>query len=116
MRRFSSTVLASAGGITYSAPFVVDTWTSPCNIGIGVNIDFGAGSAVYTVQHTFADPFSVNLAIPTTASWLNNDSLVSASTSDDTNYAFPPTAIRLALAPAASAQATITVIQSGPER
>jgi hypothetical protein len=112
MRRFSATVDASAGGISYSKPFVVDTWSNPCNIGIGVTV---AGSALYTVQHTFADPYAVNLANPTAASWLDNDFLASASVGNDTNYAFPPTAIRLALAAAASAQATMTVIQAGPE-
>lgn len=115
MRRFTATVVASAGGFSYSKPYIVDTWINPCNIGIGVIRDFGAASAVYTVQHTFDNPFAVNLADPANGTWLNNDVLVSASVSDDTNYAFPPTAIRLALAGAVSAQCTMTVIQAGPE-
>lgn len=104
-------VQASANGTTYSKVFVVDHYSDPTNIGIGVTV---AGSALYTVQHTFADPFAVNLNDPTTAIWINNDTLASASTNDDTNYAFPPTAIRLALSSAASAQATMTVVQAGP--
>lgn len=116
-RRFTSTVVASAGGNTFGKPFIVDTWNNPCNIGIGVNIDFGAGggSAIYSVQHTFDDPFSVALGNAANGSWLDNDSLVSANVSNDTNYAFPPTAIRLKLYQAVSAQATMTVIQAGPE-
>jgi hypothetical protein len=118
MRPFSTTVIASAGGNTFSNAFVVDTYSNPCNIGIGVNIDYGLGgnSALYTVQHTFADPFTVNLNDRSlTSLWLDNDVLVSAKVSDDTNYAFPPSAIRLKLYPAVSAKATITIIQAGPE-
>lgn len=113
MRPQRFTVQASAGGNTFSPAFVVDHWSVPVNIGVGVTV---AGSALYSVQHTFADPFSVNLNDPTTATWINNDTLSSASTNDDTNYAFPPTAIRLVLASAASAQATITIVQAGPQR
>jgi len=114
-RRFTSTVVASAGGNTFGNAFVVDTCSNPCNIGIGVNIDFGNTSAVYTVQHTFDDPFSINLNNRALGTWLDNDSLVSANVSNDTNYAFPPTAIRLKLAQAVSAQCTMTIIQAGPE-
>lgn len=114
MRNYSTTVVASAGGFTYSPAYVVDTWTTPCNIGVGVSI-IGAGSAVYTVQHTFDDPFRIALnSSPTAATWVNNDVLVSASVNDDTNYAFAPTAIRLAVYAAASARATMTIVQSGP--
>lgn len=115
MRRFTSTVAASGGGNTFGRPFIVDTWSNPCNIGVGVYIDFGTTSAIYSVQHTFDDPFSTNLSLPGNGTWLDNDALVSANTSNDTNYAFPPTAIRLKLYPAASAQATMTIIQAGPE-
>jgi hypothetical protein len=114
-RRFTETIAASAGGSTFSDAFVVDTYNNPCNIGIGVNIDFGVGSAIYTVQHTFDDPFTINLNNRALGTWLDNDSLVSANVSNDTNYAFPPTAIRLRLFPAASAQCTMTIIQAGPE-
>lgn len=114
-RRFTSTVVASAAGNTFGKPFIVDTWSNPCNIGIGVNIDFGATSAIYTVQHTFDDPFTQNLGDPAIGKWLDNDFLVSSNVSNDVNYAFPPTAIRLKLFGAVSAQATMTVIQAGPE-
>lgn len=115
MRRFTSTVVASAAGFTYGRAYVVDTWSNPCNIGVGVNVDFGATSAIYSIQHTFDDPFSVNLSDPSKGNWLDNDLLVSANVSNDTNYAFPPTAIRLKMYGAVSAQATMTIIQAGPE-
>ena len=107
----SYTVTASAGGTTYSPVWVVDTFQVPCNIAIGVVV---TGSAVYDVQHTFADPRTVNLNVITNATWLNNDILASASTTDDTNYAFPPSAIRLALRAATSATAQLNIIQAGP--
>lgn len=116
-RRFVSTVAASGGGSTFGNAFIVDTWNNPCNIGIGVNIDFGlgGGSAIYTVQHTFNDPFTINLNNRALGTWLDNDVLVSSNVSNDTNYAFPPTAIRLKVFAAVSAQCTMTVIQAGPE-
>lgn len=110
MRRFVSTVNASSGGTTYGVPYIVDNYNNPCNIGIGVT---GTDSSLYTVQHTFADPFSVNLNTPTSATWFNSEGIVSATGNQDTNYAFPPSAIRLALHAVASAQATMAVIQAG---
>lgn len=111
MRPFIKTVTASAGGFTYSPAFLVDSYSNPCNIGVGVI----TSGAVYTVQHTFADPYAVNLnATASAAAWINNETLVSASVNDDTNYAFPPSAIRLRLN-AGTGDATFTVIQAGPE-
>lgn len=110
---FTQTVVASAGGITYSHPFVVDLRTSPVNIGFDVEL-VGGTSAQYTVQHTFTDPFSVNLAVATNGVWLNHEFLVSSNVSDDGNYAFPVRAIRLALSSAASASATFNIVEAGP--
>lgn len=110
MKPFTVTVQASAGGATVSPAYVVCNYTSPCNIGIGVI----TSGAVYTIQHSFADPFTINLnSTVSAANWINNDVLVSASVNDDTNYAFPPTAIRLRLN-AGSGDATMTIIQAGP--
>lgn len=114
-RRFVSSVAASAGGNTFGRAFVVDTWNNPCNIAVGVNIDFGGGQAFYSVQHTFDDPFSINLSDPSKGTWRDNSFLTSAGTGGDTNYFVPPTAIRLKMYPTASAQATMTIIQAGPE-
>lgn len=110
MRPFSASVTATAGGTSYSNVYVVDTYNNPCNIGVGV---ISTGSALYTVQHTFANPFTVNLNTPTTATWLNNAITVSATGNSNTNYAFPPSAIRLALHDATSATATLNIIQAG---
>ncbi len=111
MQPQSYTITGSAGGASVSPVFVVDTFNVPCNIGIGVVV---SGTVVYDVQHTFTDPRTTNLNIPANATWLNNDVLVSATGTDDTNYAFPPSAIRLSLRAASSGQATINIIQAGP--
>lgn len=105
-------VTASAGGTTYSPAYPLDIYNNPTDVGIGVyNV---TGSALYYVQHTFTDPYAVNLnSSPTAGVWLNNSYLASASTNGDTNYIAPPRAVRLALNAAASATATMTVIQAG---
>lgn len=121
MRAKSFTVVASAGGTTYSPAYPIDTYENPCNIGIGVMLLYGTGSAIYDVQHTFSDPWTINLnANPTentaaTGVWANNSVLSSATATGDTNYAFPPRAIRFALRAAASASITGVIQQSGPE-
>lgn len=121
MREKSFTVLASAGGTTYSPAYPIDTWDNPTCIGVGVYVQFGIGSALYDVQHTFSDPGVINLnANPTantitTGIWVNNATLTSASTNGDTNYAFPPRAIRFALRAAASAQIVGYIQQAGPD-
>lgn len=112
MRPKTFTVNASAGGNTYSPAYIVDTYENPCNIGIGV---ITSGAVIYDVQHTFSDPFNINLNSSVSAgNWLNNTTLVSATTNGDTNYLAPPTAIRLRVR-AGTGDATITLVQSGPE-
>lgn len=106
---FSSTVDASAGGTTYSKPYIVDAGQNPCNIGIGITT---AGSAECTIQHTFSDPFTTNLGVDTNGIWINNSTVTSAAGNQVTNYAFPCRAIRLALHAATSAQAIFNVVQS----
>ena len=113
----------SAGGPTYSPAWVVDTYNNPCNIGIAVTVS--GPLAVADVQHTFTDPFATNINVVSAAVWINNATLVSATQANningttDTNYAFPPRAIRLRVRALASAgtgeRATITIQQAGPE-
>lgn len=111
MRPKVFTVVASAGGVSTSPVYPIDITNNPCNIAVGVTV---TGSALYDVQHTFSNPWSANLNTLANGIWLNNDLLSSASTNDDTNYAFPPQAIRLSLRSAVSATATVTIIQAGP--
>lgn len=111
MRPKIFTITATAGGSVVSPAYPIDVTNNPCNIGVGVVV---TGSAVYDVQHTFSNPWSKDLNVLTNGTWLNNDTLVSATVNDDTNYAFPPAALRVQLRAAASATATMTIIQAGP--
>jgi len=122
VRPKSYTVVGSAGGPTYSPAVVVDNLSDPCNIGIAVVVS--GPLAVADIQHTFADYGSINLNIVSAAAWINNATLVSATAQNningatDTNYAFPPTAIRMRVRALASAgageRATMTIVQAGP--
>lgn len=123
MRPKSFTVTGSAGGPSFSPAWIVDQWNNPTCIGIGVVVS--GPLAIADVQHTFADWGTINLnSAASAAAWLNNATLVSATAASqngmsDTNYAFPPTAIRLRVRALASAsvgeRATITIQQAGPE-
>lgn len=123
MRAKVFTVVGSTGGPTYSPAYPIDTWNNPTNIGIGVTVS--GNNTVADVQHTFGDPWSVNLNVVSAVAWINNATLVSATAANningttDTNYAFPPRAIRLRVRALASAgageAATITIQQAGPE-
>lgn len=75
-------------------------------------------SAVYTVQHSFDDPFQRwSSSMNTSATWFNHDSsvLVSAQGNNNSNYAFTPTACRLRVWSGASAgnPVTLSVIPNG---
>lgn len=121
MRPKTYTIVASAGGTTYSPAYPIDVCNDPTDISVGVDIIYGATSVLYDVQHTFADWTTINLnASPTgntvgTGIWHNNATLSSASTNGDTNYIAPPRAIRVALRAAASASIQAVIIQAGPK-
>lgn len=120
MRPKVFTVVASAAGNTFSPAYPIDVCDNPTTIGVGVDIVFGAASAGYSVQHTFDDPWSINLNTSpngnsvTTGIWHNNATLANQTANGDTNYAFPPRAIRLMVSAAASASVRMVIIQAGP--
>lgn len=96
---------------TASRPIPMDHYRDPFNVGVGVALSAGA-SLTYTVQHTFDDVFAKTFD-PATATWFNNTSLSSKTTSSDGNYSFPVTAIRVNVTVWASGSATMTLIQAG---
>lgn len=120
MRPKTFTIVASAGGTTYSPAYPIDVCNNPTDIAVGVDIIYGVASVIYDVQHTFSDPFSINLnANPTantvtTGIWHNNATLASALVNGDTNYIAPPRAIRVALRAATSASIQAVIVQAGP--
>lgn len=122
MRPKVFTITASTGGNTYSPAYPIDISNNPTDIAVAVDIVYGAVSAVFTVQHTFDDPWSGNLNSPQSnaltvtsgAVWQNNATIVNSSANISTNYVAPPAAIRLLLSAAASAKVRMTIIQAGP--
>jgi len=122
MRPKVFTVVGSAGGPTYSPAYPIDISNNPTNIGIGVTVS--GAETIADVQHTFGNPWNTNLNVVSAVAWINNSTLTSATAANlingttDTNYAFPPQAIRLRVRALASAgtgnAATITIVQAGP--
>ena len=83
----------------------LDHYQSPFNVGIGVVV---SGTVNYTIQHTF-DPV-IN---PTgTITWFNHPTLLSQTTSQDGNYAFPIRGVRV-LVNSGTGTATATIVQAG---
>lgn len=121
MRRKAFTVIASAGGNTYSPAFPIDTNSNPTDIAVAVDVIYGQTSAGFTVQHTFDDPWTINLNSPQStaltvssgAVWNNNATIVNSSANITSNYIAPPTALRLLVSAAASAAFRFTIIQAG---
>ena len=85
--------VAIVSGIGVSNPLIMDDYISPFNVGFGVVV---TGSVVYTVQHTFDDVFSTTY-VPASGNWFNHPTIIGATISQDGNYAFPVSAIRLNL-------------------
>ena len=101
-------VTVTTSGTSVSSPVVPDYLISPFNIGFGVIV---TGTVTYTVQHTFDDPFVAGFD-PATATWFNHEDLVSQTTSQDGNYAFPVRAIRVNQS-AGSGSAAAKFVQAG---
>lgn len=107
----ANTTRVTVGSQTTSVPIPLNTYADPFNVGLGVKLSAGA-SLTYTVEHTFDDVQSPSFS-PATAVWYSNSTIVSKTTNQDGNYAFPVTAIRLNVTAWTSGTATLTVIQAG---
>lgn len=90
-------------GAGSTTPLVMNTNTSPFNVGFGVIV---SGTVNYTVQHTFDDP-SVGFT-----TWFPHPTIASQAASADGNYAFPVTAIRLTVN-SGGGTATLKLVQAG---
>ena len=104
-------IRVTVGSATASAAIPMDHYRDPFNVGVGVALSAGA-SMTCTVQHTFDDVFAKDFD-STTATWFNNTSLSTKTTSSDGNYIIPVTAIRLNVTVWAAGTATMTLIQAG---
>ena len=96
------TVAQTGVGSSTIIPMNLDS--TPFNVGFGVVL---TGSATYTVQHTFDNPWTT-----TNPTWFSHPTVVNATANADGNYAFPVAAIKVAVT-ANTGTATLTVIQAG---
>lgn len=93
----------SKTGTGSTSPIVMNTNTTPFNVGFGVIV---ADTVNYTVEHTFDDP-----AVGFTT-WFPHPTIASKSDNQDGNYAFPVTAIRLTVN-SGGGTATLKLVQAG---
>ena len=98
-------VTVTVSSATTSSPIVMDYMEVPFNVGVGCVV---TGTATYTVEHTFADPFAAGGL--SGATWIANTGLTGKTATADGNYAFPVRAIRLNVA-ATTGSVTMTVLQ-----
>lgn len=100
-------ITVSVTGVGNSNPVVVDQRIAPTNIGLAVIV---TGTITYTVQYTFDDVFAANYT-PASGNWFNHPTLT-GSTSQNSNIAYPVTAVRLTTS-AGTGTAAMTMIQAG---
>ena len=93
----------SKTGVGSSSALVMNTNVSPFNVGFGVVV---TGTVNYTVQHTFDDP-----AVGFTT-WFDHPSVASETTSQDGNYAFPVTGVKV-LVNSGGGSVVMNLVQSG---
>lgn len=91
-------ITQSVTGVANSEGIPMDYYISPFNVGFGVVV---SGTITYSIQHTFDG-----------ANWFNHPTVISQTTNQDGNYAFPVLQIRLANL-SGSGTATLTAIQAG---
>lgn len=97
-------------GAGVSSPIPMDNYISPFNVGFGVIVSAGA-TVSYTIQHTFDDVFAAGF-VPANATWFPHESLVTETTNQDGNYAFPITAMRVNVG-TSNGTVTLKAIQAG---
>lgn len=103
-------LLVNGVGTTQWIP--MDYHRDPFNIGFGVSLGSGV-TATYTVQHTFISvPELTNGRVPTGNEIFNHETIVDQTESNDGNYAFPISAMRLNVT-VSDGDVSFFVIQAG---
>lgn len=108
MRPVSVTLSNNTSGSTvYSSPVPMNIHGRP-EVSLQVSV---TGTATYTVQQTVSPIFDTSV----TAVWFDHpdSNLVAATASKEGNYAYIPTAIRLALATGSTGSARLDIVQAG---
>ncbi len=95
-------------GTGTSSPAVYNIFENPFNVGIGCVV---TGTVNYTVQHTFNDIINLGAG---SCTWFNHDNadLVSATTNQNDNYAYPITASQVVVN-SGTGSVAVTFIQAG---
>jgi hypothetical protein len=106
MRPVTTTVTGVAAGPV----IVVDHYQSPSTMSLGCTID--SGTATYSVQHTYDDPFSPTFT-PGSARWFQHPVINAVTANTDSNYAYPPRACRLNVTVSSGGTVTLVVNQAG---
>lgn len=104
-------VRVTVGAVAVSNPIPLNNYTSPFNVGIGVDVSAGA-TLTYSVEHTYDDVFAANF-VPASAVWYANSGITAQTGDKDGSYASPVTAVRLNMTAWTTGTATMTVIQAG---
>jgi hypothetical protein len=99
---------ADSGAAGVTAPVPLDQYISPFNVSLAI---VPTGTATYTVQYTFNDPFAAGFT-PATATWFNHPDITAESGNNDGNFAFPVRATRLNVS-ACNNNVTFYVTQAG---
>jgi hypothetical protein len=111
MRPVVYTIIGGAGTQVVSRVCPIDYYISPANIALNVVV---TGSITYTVQYTFDDVFAAGYD-PANGNWTNHPTLVTQTTTKDSNISYPVRGIRVIspASPSSSGTATLTIIQGG---
>lgn len=97
------TQTVSQTGTGSSSSIVMNTNTTPFNVGFGV---VATGTVTYTIQHTFDSPGTGF------TTWYPHPTIAAKSDNQDGNYAFPVSGIKV-LVTAGAGTATLNLIQAG---
>lgn len=100
MRPQSTSVIAS---VTTSTPIPMDFKQNPFSVSFVVEV---TGTLTYTVEHTLD-----NIIGGETATWIPHSSVAAKTATQDGNYAFPITAMRLNVTAYTSGGAQLKVLQ-----
>lgn len=106
----SGTIRAGTNGVATSPWIRMDDW-APSNISLQCTV---TGTVNYTVQSTLDDPNSpINPVLPVAMTWVSSSdaSVVGATTTQQSNFAFSPTFVRVLLN-SGTGTVTLTVIQA----
>jgi hypothetical protein len=90
-------------GTGSSSSLVMNTNTTPFNVGFGV---VATGTVTYTIQHTFDSPGTGF------TTWYPHPTIAAKTDNQDGNYAFPVSGIKV-LVTAGTGTATLNLIQAG---